>query len=169
MSLFKKKEKRYPNDNFHLNQYIETLDTFDSILPSNLQGIEIYKKNDFNGTILVRPYGFKAWIKNGVIYNYPIYVDTALRQAKCPGENDTLVNKFIPNDLFQNVPIWRDACCPVFTLVQNSFSNYKKINIPLEEVEKHLGKSARQIEEVEYYSYILEKNILKVFNSGHEG
>src|ERR1700755_2435037 len=103
MSLYKKKKKRYTNDNFYLKLYIDTLYIFDSILPSNLQGIEIYKKNDFNGTILVRPYGFKAWIKNGVIYNYPIYVDTALRQAKCPGETDTLGNKIIPNKTLSKI------------------------------------------------------------------
>nr|BDV49996.1 MAG: wsv134-like protein [Porcellio scaber clopovirus] len=165
MSSFKKYKKTFPNDNPILQQYLKTLDIFESVLPSNLQGIEIYKKDNTNGTIQVRPYGFKAWIKSGVIYNYPNYIDISLRQAKCPGENDTLVNKFIPHDPFQNGPLWRDACCPIFSSVQKSFLNYKKIHIPLEAVEKHLGKPSRNIEEIEYYSFILEKKFLKVLNS----
>lgn len=168
MHLFEKKGKKtsfFPNDNPYLNRYVKSLDIFDSILPPNLQGIEVHKKDDINGTIIVRPYDFKAWIKNGVIYNYPNYIDIALRQAKCPGGNDTLVNKFIPCDQLQKVPLWRDACCPVFESVQKSFSSYKRIYFSLNVVEKELGKPSRKIEDVEYYSFILKKKILRVFNS----
>lgn len=159
-----KETSSFPNDNPHLNRYIKSLDIFDSILPPNLQGIEVHKKDDINGIIVVRPYDFKAWIKNGVIYNYPNYIDIALRQAKCPGSNDTLVNKFIPYDQFQKIPLWRDACCPVFGAVEKSFSSYKRIYFPLNVVEKELGKPSRKIEDVDYYSFILKKKILKVFN-----
>ena len=53
-------------------KYFKILDALKSIIPPSLKGITITKYDEFNGCIEVEPFGMKAVVSNGVIYNYPV-------------------------------------------------------------------------------------------------
>lgn len=141
-----------------IEQYTKTLESFNAILPPFLQGIFVWKLNHYNGCIEVEPFGFKAVIEDGVILNYPVDVDQPRRQAKCPGVNTTLVNRFDSMNW-----IWVDDCAPLFSLQKENCKREgaNSITLSLEEamvVEDYTCST--------YYSFILKKDILRVYHKG---
>lgn len=135
------------------DRYINVLDTFDAILPPKLKGIIIKKYDHYNGCIEVEPFGFKAVVEEGVIYNYPNNVTQQRRQVKCPGVNDTLVNKFSADD-----GDWVDDCAPMFNIQKKNCIG-EDIYITLEEA---FGDNYHLMGCHNYYSYVLQKDILRV-------
>lgn len=144
-----------------LQKYINTLDKFDLIVPPKLAGIEVNYLDYLNGTIEVRPYTYRAMIANGEIYHYPPDINEMLRQSKCPGINDTLVWKLGENLL------WSDECISVFEIVSEkiNMSHPRTSFFSLDEVSNYYGGTpSDKITAPKYYSFVLQKELLKVYD-----